>query len=66
MADKSDLTSRQLFIAFKEAFPAVDVCISTVKRAPWMEHTRNQVLSVDLGYEQREANGLVFRTFEDE
>ena len=33
MADKPDLTSRQLYVAFKEAFPSVDESIATIKRA---------------------------------
>ena len=33
MAENSDLTSRQLYSAFKEAYPVAETSLSTVKRA---------------------------------
>ena len=33
MAEKTDLTSRQLYSAFKDAYPTVEASISTIKRA---------------------------------
>ena len=33
MAEKADLTSRQLYSAFKDAYPTVDASLTTIKRA---------------------------------
>ena len=33
MAENTDLTSRQLYAAFKEAYPSMAVSVSTMKRA---------------------------------
>ena len=45
MAENTDLTSRQLYAAFKEAYPSMAVSVSTMKRASrylgWTsKHTR--------------------------
>ena len=69
MADKHDLKSRQLFIAFEEDFTDVDVRISTVKRARqhlrWNTQRKTGTITLSQIWTKRSVWGLVFRTLED-